>query len=265
MLADKEQKIISMATNIRIAPCFFGFLLCAMSANAIAFTTVLPNSFAFSIGVSPSISTVGASRTLFANGCTGSVTLDESEVATTRTLILQSVPFSIGCVESPKALSFTPRSVGTLRVIMKLPDGRVAAEALMETVVGARSPINLDGMWFDPATNGSGISFHHAAGSDTVFGTWFLYGVSNFSVPRWYSLQNMQWMQGGALLVGTAYEPAGAGPALCTVGDDCPRPAVIKPVGSVSVAVIDRDNLRVEALDQYGRSAFVSSLKRLAF
>ena len=254
-----------MAIHSRVSTCFLGFLLCAMSANAIAFTTALPNSFAFSIGVAPHVSTVGSSRTLFANGCTGSVTLDESEVATTGTLIMRSVPFSIGCVEIPKVLSFTPRSVGTLRVIMKLPDGSIAAEAAMETVVGARSTINLDGMWFDPATNGSGISFHHAIGSDTVFGTWFLYGAANTFAPRWYSLQNMQWTRAGTLLVGTAYEPSGSGLALCVAGDDCPRPAVIKPVGSIAVTVIDRDNLRIEAFDQYGRSAFSSAVKRLAF
>ena len=251
-----------MATNTRIV-LYFGFLLGAMSANAIAFTTALPNSFSFSISVAPHVSTVGTARTLFANGCTGSVTLDESEVAITGILILQSVPFSIGCVEIPKVLSFTPRSMGTVRVIMKLPDGKIAAEAAMETVVGARSTVNLEGMWFDPATNGSGISFHHSVSSDTAFGTWFLYGAANSFAPRWYSLQNMQWTRAGTLLTGTAYEPGGSGQ--CVAGDDCPRPAVIKPVGSVAVTVVDRDNLRVEAFDQYGRSAFRSSVKRLTF
>ena len=254
-----------MVIHIRVSTCFFGFLVCAASANAIAFTTALPDRFTFSIGVAPRVSSAGSPRTLFANGCTGPVTLDESAVATTGTLVLRSVPESIGCVESTRVLSYTPRSVGTLRVIMKMPDGSTAAEASLETVARARSTVNLDGMWFDPATNGSGISFHHSASSDTAFGTWFLYGAANTNVARWYSLQNMQWTQGGALLVGVAYEPVGAGPPVCVAGDDCPQPAVIKPVGSVAVTVIDRDNLRIEAFDQYGRSAFSSSAKRLAF
>ena len=88
-----------MATNTRIV-LYFGFLLGAMSANAIAFTTALPNSFSFSIGVAPHVSTVGTARTLFANGCTGSVTLDESEVAITGILILQSVLFRLGVWKS---------------------------------------------------------------------------------------------------------------------------------------------------------------------
>lgn len=252
-------------SNIRTCFCFVVFILLTLSTAASAFTTVLPDRFAFSIGVAPRVSTVGAPRSLFANGCTGSVTLDETAVATTGTLVMRSVPESVGCVERTVVVSYTPTSVGTLRVIMKIPDGSIVAEAPMETMARARSTVNLDGMWFDPATNGSGISFHHAVSTDTVFGTWFLYGASNTLVPRWYSLQNMQWTQGGTLLAGVAYEPAGSGSPLCVTGDDCPRPAAIKQVGSVAISVIDQDNLRVESFDQYGRSAFVSSLKRLSF
>ena len=72
-------------------------------------------------------------------------------------------------------------------------------------------------------------------------------------------------MPGANLLVGVAYEVTASGPALCTSGDDCPRPALVKPVGSVAVTVVDKDNLRIEAFDQYGRGAFVSLVKRLAF
>ncbi|MEO8386112.1 MAG: hypothetical protein ABI583_12770 [Betaproteobacteria bacterium] len=106
------------------------------------------------------MSSADAPRILFANGCTGPVTLDESEVMTTGTLVMRSVPFSVGCVEPTRVLSYTPRSVGTLKVIMKRPDGSTIAQASIENVAGTRSTVNLDGMWFDPATNGSGISFH---------------------------------------------------------------------------------------------------------
>ena len=252
-------------SNFRTGYCFVVTILLTSSTAVSAFTTVIPDRFAFSIGVAPRVSTIGAPRNHFANGCTGPVTLDETAVATTATLVMRSVPESVGCVERTVVLSYTPRSAGTIRIIMKLPDGSIVAEAPLETVASARSAFNLDGMWFDQATNGSGISFHHAVSSDIVFGTWFLYGASNTFAPRWYSLQNMQWTQGGTLLTGVAYEPAGSGLPLCVAGDDCPRPAVIKPVGSVTVSVIDQNNMRVEAFDQYGRSAFVSSLKRLAF
>ena len=251
-----------MAIYIRVSTYFLGFLLCAAGINASAFTSALPDRFAFSIGVAPRVSSAGSPRALFANGCTGPVTLDESEVAATGTLVMRSFPFSIGCVEPTRVLSYTPRSVGTLKVIMKLPDGSIVAEASIETVAGARSTVNLDGMWFDPATNGSGISFHHSVATDGVFGTWFLYG----SGTRWYSLQTMQWTN-STTLTGIAYEAkAGNLPAACTTGNECPRSATdLKPVGTVVVSVVDNDNLRVEAFDQYARPAFSSLLKRLAF
>lgn len=246
-----------------------GVPLTLLSTCAAAFTAIPPDRFGFSIGVAPRISALGSPRSLLANGCTGPVSLDESAVASTGNLVMRMAPESIGCVERTVVLSYTPRSVGTLSVTMKKPDGTIVAEAQMETISAARSTVNLDGMWFDPATNGSGISFHHAAGNDVVFGTWFLYGSPTLQQPRppprWYSLQNLRWAQNGTLLVGIAYDGRAnnVNPS-CVSGDDCPRPAVeLRTVGSVSVSVIDPNNLRIEAFDQYGRTAFVSLLKRL--
>ncbi|MCY7386507.1 MAG: hypothetical protein LH481_00315 [Burkholderiales bacterium] len=232
------------------------------SLFASAFATTPPNGLVLSIVSAPRISTVGTARSIFVHGASGPVTFDESAIATTGTLVIRMTPEMTGLMASPLVLTYTPRNIGTLRVSLRLSDGS-AAETQMETVAGARSTFNLDGMWFDPATNGSGISFHHAVASDVVFGTWFLYAAQ--PQTRWYSLQSMQWMQGGTVLVGIAYEGRtnNVNPA-CLAGDDCPRPAVeLRTVGSVSVTVIDQNNLRVEALDQYGRTAFVSLLKRL--
>ena len=246
-----------------------GVPLTLLSTSSTAFTASPPDRFGFSIGVAPRISVVGSPRSLLANGCTGPVSLDESAVASTGNLVMRMASESIGCVERTVVLSYTPRSVGTLRVTMKRPDGTIVAEAQMETVSAARSTVNLDGMWFDPATNGSGVSFHHAVGSDVIFGTWFLYGSPTTQQPRpgarWYSLQNLRWAQGGTSLVGVVYDGRAnnVNPS-CGAGDDCPRPAVeLRTVGSVIVSVVDPNNLRVEAFDQYGRSAFVSSLRRL--
>jgi hypothetical protein len=217
--------------------------------------------FAFSVSIAPRISVVGATRSIIANGCLAAGVVDDAVSASGR-LVLRMTQESVGCVQSPLVLTYTPRSVGILRVQMMLPDGSIVGEAQLETVAaGAHSTVNLDGMWFDPATNGSGISFHHAVSSDAVFGTWFLFGKTS-----WYSLQGMQWVQGSAMATGIAYEAAASPTGTCLIGTDCPRvAATLKPVGSVAVSVIDQNNLRVEAFDQYGRTAFVSSLKRLSF
>ena len=217
-----------------------------------------------SVTVAPRISSVGAPRTVFANGCTGPTVVDEAEITSGR-LIVRINPSAFNCAQSPRSLTYVPRTVGTLTVRMMSPDGRVVAETSMETAAAVRSTVNLDGMWFDPLTNGSGISFHHSSGTDSIFGTWFMYGTAPQGATRWYSLQSMQWTSGG-VLVGTAYAAAAAAQPSCAAGDDCPRPAVlVGPAASVSISVIDSNSLRAEGMDRYGRVAFVSRLKRLEF
>jgi hypothetical protein len=238
------------------------------STGAVALSTVPPSGLVLSINVVPRTSALGTPRSIFVNGASGAVTFDESALATTGTLVIRMTPEIVGLLAVPQILTYTPRTLGNVRVMLKLLDGPTA-EAPMETVALARSTVNLDGMWFDPVTNGSGVSFHHAASSDVVFGTWFLYGSPTaqqpIPSPRWYSLQNMRWVQNGSLLTGIIYQGRAndVNPS-CTSGDDCPRPAVeLRTVGSVSVSVVDANNLRIEAFDQYGRSAFVSALRRL--
>ena len=246
----------------------FGLTLLLASTGAVALSTVPPSGLVLSINVVPRSSTLGTPRSIFVHGASGPVTFDESAIATTGTLVIRMTPETGGLLAVPQILTYTPRTLGNVRVMLKLLDGP-AAEAQMETVALARSTVNLDGMWFDPATNGSGVSFHHAASSDIVFGTWFLYGSPTtqqpLPSPRWYSLQTMRWVQNGTQLVGIIYQGRAndVNPS-CISGDDCPRPAVeLRVVGSVGVSVIDPNNLRIEAFDQYGRGAFVSSLQRL--
>jgi hypothetical protein len=248
---------------MKIIFSFAAIAMAVASGSAPAFSIAPVDLFAFSLSVGPRVSAVGTPRTIFANGCTGPVTIDTSTIAT-GTLILRSAPEAIGCVQRPPvALTYTPQNIGTLRIIMKLPDGSTVAEAQMATIAGARSTVNLDGMWFDPATNGSGISFHHSVASDWVFGTWFMY--ANFG-SRWFSLQGMQWIEGGSSLTGIAYEATAPIQNSCAAGGECPRLAMeVTPIGAVAISVIDKDNLRIEAFDRYGRPSFVSLLKRLAF
>lgn len=236
-------------------------------SSASAFTTTRPDGVSLAVSIAPSISAVGSVRSIFVHGASGPVTFDESAIPTTGTLMVRMTPEVIGVLASPLVISYTPRNVGSLKVILRLADG-TSAETQMETVAATRSTVNLDGMWFDPATNGSGIAFNHASGSDSIFGTWFLYGPAAEQRPndstRWYSLQSMKWIQSATALVGIAYEArANVNQAFCPSGDDCPRSASLRPTGSVGISIIDVNNLRVVAFDHYGRSVFVSLLKRL--
>ncbi len=171
-----------------------GALLLAASAMASAFSATPPDRNVFSIVVSPRTFTPGTPRIISIFGATtsGPVTIDESALATTGTLILRVTPEFVGRTLEPMVVTYTPRSIGTLRVTLNLPDGSAAEASIESIAAGGRSTVNLDGMWFDPTSNGSGISFHHSTATDGVFGTWFMYGRSLTFVPRWYSLQNMQ-------------------------------------------------------------------------
>ena len=260
-----------MQVRVKIFTYSIGALMLGMSIAVPALSTLAPDSLAFSIGIAPRISALGGPRSLFVNGCSGPATLDESPVASTGTLVIRIAPTSIGCFQQTTVLNYMPRSTGALRVIMMKPDGNTVAEASMQTVASVRSFINIDGMWFDPDTNGSGVSFHHAVGSDTVFATWFMFGQKSRAYSAsWYSLQAMQWTQDGNVLVGIVYEAKAASqlstPPSCAKGDECPRPATeIKAVGTVTASLIDQNNMRVVAYDQYDRQVFVSVLKRIVF
>lgn len=158
----------------------FGLALLFASNGAVALSTVPPSGLVLSINAVPRTSALGTPRSIFVHGASGSVTFDESAIATTGTLLIRMTPEIIGLLASPQIHTYTPRTVGNLRVTLKLLDG-TTADTQMETVALARSTVNLDGMWFDPVTNGSGISFHQATSSDVVFGTWFLYGSATVS------------------------------------------------------------------------------------
>jgi len=82
-----------------------------------------------------------------------------------------------------------------------LPGGRLNTE----TPVGVRG----NGHWFDPATNGQGLSLFAVPGSNGLVGTWYTYAPSG-GAQRWYTLQSSNFdgttatftvrsTQGGAL------------------------------------------------------------------
>jgi hypothetical protein len=100
---------------------------------------------------------------------------------------------------------FTPTKAGPIDVSWDLVGVPVTVQT-QATLPASRFAV--DGMWFDPATNGSGISIHHQKlGSDAAFGTWFLF--NNNGETRWYSLQQANWLQDGSVLEGLLVDVAG--------------------------------------------------------
>ncbi|MBL8522394.1 MAG: hypothetical protein JNN20_01775 [Betaproteobacteria bacterium] len=222
------------------------------------------------INVVPRSAPAGTPRTIVVAGsCPNRFVLDESVAGTLAVRLQPDGTCPPGPIPTG-SVSYTTNAVGTLRVVLQFPsDPAVVAETTMVTTAGSRSRsnFNMSGMWYDPATDGSGISFHHNSTTDSVFGTWFMYGLTTAPRPgsRWFSLQGMQWVDNGSALEGLALE-ATARSAQCELARSCPRGAdSIGYRGRVRVSLTDANNARIEAFDVFGTSVFVSNLKRLVF
>ncbi len=103
---------------------------------------------------------------------------------------------------------YTPTAIGALRVVAASSGGLILSESRIATagVAGrARALGDISGLWYDPASNGSGLQFtHNATGSDGVFGTWFLYDIDG--KPRWLTIQGVVWRDDGSIFTADLFE-----------------------------------------------------------
>ena len=176
---------------------------------------------------------------------------------------------TVGAIFVPTELEFTPTKVGLLTI----RDGNSGAEITIQTLPTALpSKFDTNGMWFDTATNGSGIALHHRRGTtDATFGTWFLY--SNDGTSRWYSLQSTNWQQDGSVLEGLIIQTRGgcafanlAGcPALGSFRTDPPQDLfwVTPPLARITFQSPTR--ARAEVLTLGGAVLFTSELTKLQY
>ena len=229
----------------------------------------LPPATQLLINVFPHVAPAGVARTLYIRGgdCVDSATVDESAVPA-GTLVIKAVVPIFSCGQPPVTQSYTPRANGKLRVILQRPDGSAAAETTLETAATGRPALNIDGMWSDPATNGSGISFHQSTATEAAFGTWFMFSAPPppfQSIARWYSLQGFYCATSGATLGGSVLEVVRDTEVRCQAAG-CPAKGKVSfPVGTFKVTFADQSHARIEAFDREGVALFASNLQRLQF
>lgn len=218
------------------------------------------------VTVVPKSAPIGTPRTIIvAGGCPAALKRDES---TAGVLKLRVIDFTCPLGLVPTAfLPYTAQTEGALAVKLYFYDGNdVASETSMTTTAGARphSSTDISGMWYDPATSGSGISFHHNPASDAVFGTWFMFGTAGNSSfrSRWFSLQAMQWVSSN-VLEGIALESASTS-TTCLASNSCPLIAG-KPGarGIVRFTLTGGNEAKIEAFDLFGVELFTSNLTRI--
>jgi hypothetical protein len=164
-------------------------------------------------------------------------------------------------------VNYTPDTEGDMRVMVVNSLASYLGEATLRTrdAVSTRSQFDLTGMWYDPATNGSGLTFvHGATRNDTVFGTWYVY--DNAGNPRWYTIQNVQWRAGGLEAQGQLYETRANSIVCVPPYTGCPVAlSVAATSGVVSIVMQGPNAARITATSSNGGATLTSNLVRSIF
>jgi hypothetical protein len=261
-----------MKTPTRYFLASLGFALAAAAGTAHAQNTVTTG--IHEVTVTPATAAANVSRTVTItvwapSGCgPRNARLDTSQVNAARVLVvavdpgLAPAPCVLLLVPHVFNLMFTPQNEGELKVLAVTTRGAWLTETTLVTrdTPTLRSRFDLTGMWYDPATNGSGLTFVHAAPrNDAVFGTWFLYDAQRN--PRWYTIQNVFWKPGGLEAEGVLYSASAAINVCPLTIIGCPTAAtLIAPMARARIAMQSATTARIEALRPDGSVIFSSNI-----
>lgn len=277
------------------SPSFVRNLAFILSLAGFASTTshaqTPPNSTPGSptVSVSPIVAVTGTARTIsitgtWPDGCVpGNASLVSAPLPGINTLTIRLViPQSLtACTQAvtpySATLTYTPTSAGVQRIAVMLSDGRFLGrgEIITQTTNAPRAGIDLTGVWFDPTTNGSGLSLFHAQDdSDVLAGTWYLY-ATNSVTPTWFLIQNTRWQSStgltGDLVIYTA-DAFTCPSASSQIAFGCPRPSANSSiVARFVIEVQSTDNLKAYAIPvdapmgSLSSAIFTSNLTRLRF
>lgn len=259
---------------------YLGALL-ALGAMGISSLVAAQSGFAVSIDIVPAVAAAGVARKLsislpWPSGClpTGATVVGGSEIARKRTLTirldgnLQDIARCGDMIVTYRAsVSVTPDAEGDLRALLVMNDGVYLGETTLHTRAANsdRSQYDLTGMWYDPATFGSGLTFVHGfTRDDVVFGTWYVYDAQG--APRWYTIQYVQWKAGGWEAEGQIYETS-ANSVVCLpplIG--CPVMfATVMTQARARIIMRGPHSAQIQALAPGGAVLFASNIIRSIF
>lgn len=251
------------------------------NSSQAAISTVLapPSMSQLFLAVHPAIGKPNQPRAVFlqfgAPGCSGyEMSFDTSMMESQNLVVIRTRGLAVACPLQPPPrlarfdLEFTPTKTGALTLRWDKGGPDVTIQSVIDIVA---SKFDINGMWFDAATNGSGIAVHHRrATTDAAFGTWFLF--NNNGESRWYTLQSANWQQDGSVLEGLLIQVIGRCP---TVGlTACPALGAIAfgPPPATNYGVIpslvritfqSSTRARAEVLTLDGTAIFTSELTKL--
>lgn len=235
------KKLVSIAITIGAAAgaCLAPQMSAAQPAPTIAIVQVTP------VNAPPGVARTVTISGQWPDSCVPGIVVDESLAAQTRTLFVGRVTNPIGgrvCLQVLTSYRFefayTPNVTGITRVLV---DGSASTRGegrIVTTSNGAiRAAKDISGNWYDPNSNGSGLTFTHGyLTSDTVFGTWYVYDRNG--IARWYSIQNVVWKDNGSFEGALFETTALPGKCFTAITDPaCPQANVgIKQIGTVKAS-----------------------------
>jgi hypothetical protein len=247
-------------------------LIAGMGASGFA---AAQNNFDAKFEVVPAVAGPGVARKIsisLITGCQPEATvLDSYEIARKRTLTVrldQPNPFFCDALMTRTvAVTYTPQAEGDLRLLVVTNSGVYVGETTIRTRAAGsnRSQFDLTGMWYDPVTNGSGLTFVHGFSRDDVtFGTWYVYDA--LGVARWYTIQGMQWKSGGLEATGFIYETTAQSMACMPPLIGCPVPfATVFSPARARIVMQGPNSAQIQALTPDGAVLFTSNIIRSIF
>lgn len=161
---------------------------------------------------------------------------------------------------------YTPTQSGMQRIVVLTSDGRYLGQGELITQGGqqAHSLSDLTGVWYDPATNGSGLTLLHSfATSDLLVGAWFMFDTQG--KPMWYTVQLGEWItptrfEGKLLSYQAAPGGCATNPIACPVVANSSAQA-----GVIRIDVQGSDLLSIDVSSPTGMLNFKSVVTRIKF
>jgi hypothetical protein len=238
---------------------FLGFILAAsmsLAAHAQSDLTLPPYSPV--ITVNPLVADVGVARTItvsasWPDGCVPvNPTLSTSNIPGADTINIHfTVPQTFApCTQAvtpyTATFNYTPARAGVQRIAVMLTDGRYlgGGQLITQTANQPRASVDLSGVWYDPASNGSGLSLVHSqTTSDVLAGAWYVFDGAG--KPFWYLIQNGRW-QSSTAYVGNLVEAQAAATGCNVLLPACPRPQQSSRIAAnISIQILAQDRIRV--------------------
>ena len=255
----QQSEILSRASSfVRRFMLCLGFATGALAFSAQAQTDLTLPPFTPIIAVNPVVADIGVPRTItvaasWPNGCVPvSPTLSTSTVPGADTINIHfTVPQTFApCTQAitpySATFNYTPTKAGTQRIAVMLTDGRYLSGGQLITQAAGqpRASQDLSGVWYSPASSGSGLAlFHSQSTTDVLVGAWYVFGAGG--KPFWYLIQNGRW-QSSTNYVGNLVESEAGAENCSPLLAACAKPQQTSRIAAnISIQILAQDRVRV--------------------